>query len=138
MANYECIVRTNYFRVTDEERYKELCKKLSSECGCYLFEKNIDGVLHHALGSYSEIGFETDADECDYDILNSFVPELQKILPDDEAFIMLEVGNEKLKYVSGSGIVATSKKVKSVTLDDVVLDVARNMLSKDFKTNLDY
>ena len=24
MANYECVSRTNYFRVTDEEKYQEL------------------------------------------------------------------------------------------------------------------
>lgn len=31
MANYECTYRTNYFCVTDEEKYKKLISKLSGD-----------------------------------------------------------------------------------------------------------
>lgn len=31
MANYECTYRTNYFCVTDEEKYKKLISKISGD-----------------------------------------------------------------------------------------------------------
>ena len=55
MANYECYCRTNYFRVTNEEKYQELFGRLSSEYGVDDYSTTKDGVLLHGFGAYSPL-----------------------------------------------------------------------------------
>lgn len=52
MANYECTYRTNYFRVTDEEKYKKLISKLSGD----YFEDFTESDLH-GFGGYGHLCF---------------------------------------------------------------------------------
>ncbi len=133
MANYECTVRTNYFRVTDEERYQELFGSLYSGCDIEDFTKTAeDGTLYHGFGAYDCIGV-------DGEDLDDFYEEIQKILPEDEAFILVEAGHEKLRYVVGYVIVVTKKGgIVYKSLDDVALEVARQTLGSGFTTVLEY
>lgn len=54
MADYTATYRTNYFRVTDEDRYERLAGYLKA-CGCEVFDK-VDNALikRHGFGSYNE------------------------------------------------------------------------------------
>lgn len=145
MANYNGASRTNYFRVTDEEKYDELFNNLTAEFGIEDFTKNVDGVIWHGFGAYSSIDYlykddseEYDEDE-DYEYnFDMFLEELQKILPDNEAFIYMESGHEKLRYVGGSAIICTNKECKSVDLTYFAITTAKEMLGSDFKTQLEY
>lgn len=141
MANYIASARTNYFRVTDEEKYKKLFDGLCGEDDITGFTKEENGVIYHAFGSYCNIEycevFGAD-DDYEYDF-NTFLNKLQKILPDDEVFIYMEAGHEKLRYVSGYVIVMTNKECKSMSLNAWARQQAKQMLNNDnFETQMTY
>ena len=144
MANYICTTRTNYFRVTDEEKYKELFDCLTGgEDEIHDFTKTDgNGVVWHGFGSYGLIVYNvpaTDEDEDCEGSFDDFIDELQKILPENEAFILFEVGYEKLRYVSGSAIVVTRNRNECLDLRSMAVDKARRMLGKeDFNTKCEY
>lgn len=149
MANYYGVSRTNYFRVTDEQKYQELFSRLCGEDKIDDFTKTLeDGTLCHGFGSYCSIDYmkpiQVEAEdpedsyedyECDFD---AFCHELQKILPEDEAFIYLESGYEKLRYVVGYYIVVTAKEIRSSGIEEMAIAAASDMLGKDFKTKVNY
>lgn len=136
MANYMATARTNYFRVTDEEKYKELFKGLCSESDIHDFSKEKDGVLYHCFGSYDYITYY-DENNCDYDF-DYFLDKLQEILPDDEAFMYFESGYEKLRYITGFSIIVTSKEVVSNNIETWAIKKAKELLGDDFTTQIDY
>ncbi|MBQ7818584.1 MAG: hypothetical protein IJ341_02685 [Bacteroidales bacterium] len=132
MANYYGFAKTNYFRVTDEDRYAKLFSHLVVSDGDMLddFSKEENGVVFHGFGAYSSIDFKVSSPESqylEYDF-DAFIEMLQEILPDGEAFIYTEVGHEKLCYLTGYSIVATKDEVRSISLNDESLNAAREML----------
>jgi hypothetical protein len=142
MANYMGTSRTNYFRVTDEDKYQELFKNLrSTEDDIHDFTTDNNGVIYHGFGSYSSIDYvvsvddEYDDEEYDFD---AFLHELQKILPDDEAFMYFESGYEKLRYVGGYVLVCTNKEIRSTSLDHWAIEQAKQLLGDDFTTQTSY
>ena len=138
MANYMATARTNYFRVTDETRYLELFNGLCCEDSIKDFTENRDGIIYHGFGAYSSIEYLVgDEEECKYDF-DEFIKELKKILPDDEAFIYMESGYEKLRYVTGFVLVITNKETKSMSLDTWAKEQAKLLLGDDFETKTQY
>lgn len=143
MANYYCTTRTNYFRVTNEERYQQLFKNLTSEDNISDWKEDIDGVTYHAFGTYGSIDYDTTEDETyhgeeEFD-LDYFFDEMGKILPDDEAMIVFQSGHEKLRYVTGFAIVATSKGHTMIDIENAAILAARDMLGNpEFTTKCDY
>lgn len=136
MANYMGVSRTNYFRVTDEQRYNELLGKLVCEDNIHDFTEERNGILYHGFGAYDSIEYIEDEYE-DYNF-DKFLEEIQKILPDDEAFMYFESGYEKLRYVSGFVIVCTNKEIKSTSLDSWAKEQAKQLLGSDFETQTEY
>lgn len=61
MADYCCAYRTNYYRVTDEIRYKQLLEGMPG--GVYLFEKDADGQMYHGFGAYDTVAYYLPASE---------------------------------------------------------------------------
>ena len=74
----------------------------------------------------------------DDDCMLEFYQELQKILPDQEAMILMEVGNEKLRYVVGLATIVTNKEIRFVNMEDVALKTVKSMIGEDFTTQMDY
>ena len=150
MSNYYAHSRTNYFRVTDEEKFAELFANLvADEDEVSDFTKAENGVTFHAFGSYGSIDYrvpaisdESDGCDEDYDYdydFDGFLSELQKILPDDEAFIYMESGYEKLRYITGIAIVVTKNKIETVDIRSGAVALARKMLNNDsFQTQMEY
>lgn len=138
MANYYETTRTNYFKVTDEDRYKELFGNLCSEDEIHDFTKiDKDGAVWHGFGSYGTIDYRL-KDEDDWD-MDTFFKELQKILPDGEAFIMMGSGYEKLRYVTGWCVVVTNKEIRSTNIQTEALNSARAMLNDSkWNTRMEY
>ena len=140
MANYYETCRTNYFRVIDEGRYQALFNSLTAEDEIHDFTATRDGVIWHAFGSYSFITFayiDTDGEE-EYD-MGLFYDELQDILPDGEAFILMGAGYEKLRYVTGYATVVTKDNIKTVNIKNEALKIARDLLKDpDWKTQMEY
>jgi len=143
MANSHEVARTNYFRVTDETRYAELFKNLvGGDDGVKDFTKEEDGVILHGFGAYGSVDYLTSSQEDEDDgnfNFDHFLSELQKILPEDEAFVYMESGHEKLRYLTGLAIIATSKEIRSVDLLQQAMSAAREMLGNEsFCTQLEY
>lgn len=159
MANYCVYSRTNYFRVTDEKRYAELFAGLYPECDADTdvgdFTKEINGVIYHGFGCYDSIAWynnkrnrvdidnvndddveDDDIDDDDFENeFDTFIDELQAILPDDDAFILYEVGHEKLKCLTGFVLVVTKNEIRQSNMGDTAIDMAREMLdNKKFRT----
>lgn len=141
MANYIGVSRTNYFRVTDEARYAELFADLSAEDVVQDFTYTKDGVTYHGFGAFASIDYvserdeDGEAEEWDFEV---FLAELQKILPDDEAFMYFESGYEKLRYVSGFTIVVTAREIRSMALDTWAKAAAKELLGEGFNTVTEY
>lgn len=137
MANYYSCTRTNYFRVTDEEKYSELFSHLVGNDD-YIedFTKTKDGIILHGFGCQGviqAIPMDEDpevAEEWDDDF-DGFLKELQKILPDNEAFIFTEVGHEKLCYLVGYSLIVTRNEIKSIDINDDAVELACKMLNDE-------
>lgn len=145
MANYYANSRTNYFRVTDEDKFAELFANIvCDDDEVKDFTKVEDGIIIHAFGGYGSINYQKpnnsgESDE-DYDYdFDSFLAELQKILPEDEAFIYTECGHEKLRYITGFSIVVTKNKIDSIDIYSGAIGLARKMPNnKKFQTKMEY
>lgn len=137
MANYTSVGRTNYFKVTDEDRWEELFENISANDGKWDYSyKTPDGTILHCFAVEGGLDYRS-PDVYDSE-LDYFIDELQKILPDDEAMIYTEAGHEKHRYVVGFNLVVTSKSIDWISLSELGLDVARNHLGKNFTTQMDY
>lgn len=132
MANYCCTVRSSYFYVTDEEKYKELMEHIitsEDSLDCW-DEKKSDGKIAHAFGCYSPIlGYIDDSEawedyennvDPDYDY---FLHKLSEIIADGSACVILQSGNEKLRYVDGFVDVVMHNKVKCKSLESIARDI---------------
>jgi len=145
MANYNAFTRSNYFRVTDEKRMKELVD--SCACGedeLHLFVRDeSEGSKTFGFGCYGSIsGLEVPSEDSDeepeveYDF---FITELQKILYDGDAIIITEIGYEKLRYLIGYSIIITKTESRCVDLDNEALGIAKKMLGNPaFTTVTEY
>jgi len=145
MANYNAFTRSNYFKVTDAERMKELV----ASCACdedelQLFERDdADGGQTFGFGCYSSIsGLEVPCEEPDeypeYDF-DAFAAELQKILCDGDAIIITEIGYEKLRYLIGYSVIITKTEIRTVDIQNESLKAAKEMLGNpDFTTVAEY
>jgi hypothetical protein len=98
VANYDSWSRSNYFKVKDIAKFKEF----SNQAGFDVHEKNgrvcitpanNDGLFNYDLDFGAE---DEDFKEDDY-----LLQQLAKHLCDNEVAVLLEVGHEKLRYVSG-------------------------------------
>lgn len=138
MANYYGCSRTNYFRVTNEEKYNELFSNLTAnEADIEDFTKEREGVLYHGFGALGSIDYiPKNSEEYDFDL---FLSELQKILPENEAFIYMESGHQKLCYITGFAIVVTKDKIANIDIRTMALKRAKQMLNnEDYDTQMEY
>lgn len=68
--------------------------------------------------------------------MDMFCKRMQRILPDDEAFILTETGHDGLRDVFGCAYVVTSKSYEYLDLQSIAMDTARKSLGADFTTAL--
>lgn len=145
MANYTCAQRTNYFKVTDEKKYAELMSKVrGNEDSIHLLDKTTeDGTLLHAFCCDSSMSYYPDNEDGteadDPAEWEEFSEELSKLLPEGEAVIVLEVGKEKLRYLSGYAEIITKNGTGSVDLTRAAFEKARKLLGNDtWSTRIEY
>ena len=142
MANYNCVVRTNYFHVKDMDAFLDLMNRtVGSEDGGELWEEtDQDGNPIYAFGCYGGIaGLPNESDdEIDDDSYDRFTDELQKCVAENDAVIIMESGHEKLRYVTGSAFIITSSATKYLDMETVALDATEKMLGTEFVTRMNY
>ena len=154
MANYSGCTRTNYFRVTDIEKYNKIVNSiLCSEDSIHKFEIEEDGVRLSGCGAYDDISgvcdcehcqevelgnAEYDENECEYEIdFDKMCELLQGVVHPEDAIIITSVGNEKLRYVGGCSTIITKEEIKHVDLWSSSIESAREILKND-KYNTSY
>ena len=149
MANYCCATRTNYFHVKDRDKFIELMDRVyGCEDSVDVWEdKDEEGKTVFGFGLYSGIaGLRDDnmdvedediEDECgDYD---KFIEGLQECVADDDAVIIFEAGNEKLRYVIGAAEIITSKEYKRIGIQEIASQMAAQILGNpSWKTKCYY
>ncbi len=150
MANYCCATRTNYFRVKDADSFRRFMEDVvATEDSVSVWEeKDKAGNLVFGFGCYGSIlGVSVHKEGCneeddfgydDYDF-DGFVNGLSELVADDDAVIILESGNEKLRYVTGCALVITSTDSEYMEIDVLAAQRAAEMLKNpSWKTRVCY
>lgn len=133
MANYCCTIRTNYFHVKDEDKFRGLMNRVyGCEDSVELWEeKDSDGKTVFGFGVYGGIAGlrnaqeDDDIDESSYD---EFIDGLQECVADNDAILIMEVGNEKMRYVVGSASIITSKEYQYMDITNLATRKAAELL----------
>lgn len=125
MANYYEMTRTNYFKITDSDKFKEICEEIISESGVDFDVTEKDGKLYGCISSESIIILNDEDESVD---MESFYKKLQTVLEEDDAIIFTSIGHEKLRYLVGMIIVITKDDIQYINLEDKAMELARTML----------
>jgi len=150
MADYYGKTRTNYFSVTDLEKFKQIIESCGATDEIKIFDgKQEDGSIKY--GFYCEGNIhglpdrddddnteDFDDDDCDYNY-GSFCEALQQILPEGDVIIITETGSLKMCYLTGYCYVITRNEYKCINLTDEAIKLARILLKNPvFTTEMDY
>lgn len=146
MANYCCAIRTNYFRVKDEDKFRALMNRVYGlEDSVELWEEKHGEQTIFGFGCYGGIAGVRNAmsdedDDIDEDTAyDEFVKGLQECVADDDAIIIMEAGNEKLRYVIGAATVITSNGYEYLDIERIATAKGAEMLNHpEWKTQCDY
>lgn len=104
--------RTNYFRVTDVKRFKEILKHFPN----VIILKDETQPDHYAFGCY-----ETESDgENEYTEIMDACDDLQKILHPNDAIVIITAGHERLKYVNAYARIITVHGYRNVDFLDII------------------
>lgn len=146
MANYCCAYRTNYFKVKDNEKFKEFMTHVYAEDLEVFHKKDENGNELYGFGGYGGISgyfnneneYE-DSDEAWDNAYDNFIDGLAKQVAEDDAILLFEVGNEKLRYVVGSVAIITSKGYEYRDITNVGVEIAKQMLNNpNYNTQCTY
>lgn len=140
MANYYGTTRTNYFAVTDPDRFKEIMGNVvGAEDNVEVFEREIGGVLKYGFGCYTTIcGYEAEDEDEPYDY-DAFVEDLQEVLAPGDAIVITEIGSEKLRYLYAASQIITKDAIEAVDHYAAVGEKLCELMGDDgFCTTFDY
>lgn len=142
MANYYATTRTNYFRVKDEEKFRDVINRAeTSEDAIEIWEQtDDDGSKLFGFGLFGSIlGYPTD-EECEYAYdLEKFATDLSECIANDDAILIFESGHEKLRYVTGIATVITRTSIEYLDIRNLALTSVRELLKRpEWTTRCDY
>ncbi len=143
MANYCCVTRTNYFHVKNPDAFCDFMRGVIAEDSVDVWEeKDGDGNPVFGFGCYGSIfGVNTQPnsdDDCEFD-WEGFIHGLSDHVADDDAIIIMESGNEKMRYVVGSATVVTKYDYDYIDVASMAAKRASELLKNpEWKTRLDY
>ena len=114
-----------------------------SEDTIEVWEKRDDGgSTMFGFGCYGGIAGIRDTDEDDdleETAFDRFLEKLQQCVAEDDAVIILEAGNEKMRYVVGSALILTSKVCEFLDIAELAEKRAAELLATpSWKTKLMY
>ena len=143
MANYNAVIRTNYFSVADEARFREIMAScVGTEEAVMIFEPE-NGSKKFGFGCYGTIyGIPPDSEDGDDDEdadLGTFYDALQSVLADGDAIIITEIGWEKMRYLVGVCTVITKREIQCIDVCKKAVELAGELLGDNgFTTQMDY
>ena len=148
MANYEGCCKSNQFQVKDGPAFEKFMEEQAygdleiwpcnpPPCGHYRMERISEKMPKPKVyPTYQFGGYEGIVEELRDG--GSFYKELAKHLVRGEVAIIIEAGNEKLRYVGGYGVIVNWKgRIKSVNLIDEAIKVAKSMAGKNNEVSED-
>lgn len=137
MSTPNSVFRTNYFTVTDESKYENIIEKIKETNEIYDHKEVINGKTFHMFGGYdTSFGIECSENDNPED---TAAAELQTIIPDNEAILIMENVDEKLRYVHAGCWIITNKEIKYIWLHEIALETAKQMLGNPkWNTTLEY
>lgn len=148
MANYICKTRTNYFRVKDPDEFRTFMSGVhGTEDKIELWEEKDHkgdpifgfGTMGGIWGWSEQTGTMNDDDVDDDAAYEAFIFGLQQHIANDDAIIILEAGNEKLNYVTGSALIITSQVTRYFCISDIAKAKAAELLhNPQWTTKCDY
>lgn len=98
MANYVLTCRSNYFRVRDPKRFERWCSFFGLD---HWTEKSLPGCEDdfYAISNDNGDGWPSSHPETDEEL--DFEAELSKHLDPRDVAILMQIGSERLRFVSG-------------------------------------
>jgi hypothetical protein len=121
MANYYATARSNYFRVKNAQAFEEWCSERNLDCWANSYE-GVGDRYAIAPSADVEAGWPSyDLDEATDEYYEIDLPkELASHLDPRDIAILIEVGSEKLRYLTGEAVaVHASGKTIRISLDDI-------------------
>ncbi len=135
MADFECCIRTNYFRVKDEKKLRDILSTIEANGEIKFWDAVFEEQKCFCFGCNGDI-WGSDSDTCNFE---DDLAEIGKILPDKEALVLIKVGHEKLRYLCGIAYIVTNQNVESIDLEGLAIDKAKEMLNdRHFQTQTHY
>lgn len=101
------------------------------------YKEGMTVYLLYAFGCDGSIyGVPNGAKDNDFDF---FLSELQKHIAPEDAVILMKSGHEKLRYVTGFATVITSGGIETISIDELAISKAREMLKNiEYSPKMDY
>lgn len=137
----DCISRTrsNFFSVKNEDAFRALIAKAAEEqSDLTITTQEDDGVKtfsFHCDGTLD--GIEDPNDVLGITSAEAFYAELQPILADGDACIVMSAGWEKFASVDAEAVVVTSDSIEYIDLGNAAIKAAAKALGKsEWSTNL--
>jgi hypothetical protein len=120
MANWQGAARTNYFRVKNEEEFKEWAGNLPN----IEIEQNDKGFMLMSTcpdtGSFPSYRYDEVAGDEEIDLT-----EIGQFLAEGQVAVFMEAGAEKLRYLTGWAMaVSWDGRVEHVDIDDIYAKAA--------------
>jgi len=140
MANYNAYLRTNYFSVADEEKFRKIFDNVQAGDNIEIFETEKNGEKQFGFGLYGSIyGLSQNGDDGPEPSIEDFWSALQEVLIQGDAILITEVGYENLRYLTGFCHVITKTDIMFVDLNEKSLETARTLLGDpQYQTQMDY
>ena len=122
MANWYGTARSNYFRVNDNDAFLKWAD--SRGLGVFRNKENADLFAIHGGETTDDGSWPSYDVEGDTEI--DLVVELAQHLPKGQIAVLMEIGAEKLRYLTGVAIAINHKgRVVELTLNDIYRKAAR-------------
>ena len=144
MAAYKCVIRTNWFHVKNEDKFKEFISNVYTAGGTVdIFERTASNgkklfCFTSPEGISGMVNIEDD-EEFDASAYDAFVKGLQEHIADNDAVIIQEVGHEGCKYVVGLAEIITKNDYRRFDMGFQAIRIAAQMLNNpNYKTTCEY
>jgi hypothetical protein len=122
MANWYGSARSNYFRVKDRDAFLKWAERRG--VGLFTNDNDTDSFAIHPGGSTDSGGWPALDTENDAEL--DLTAELAEHLSKGQVAILMEIGAEKLRYVTGDAIAVNSRgRVVFLSLGDIYRKAAR-------------
>jgi len=133
MANYYATARSNYFAVKDEQAFRDWAALL----GLTILEPDLRATTANGVRRFGLCpGYDSDPGSWPTSLYNDttgedddidFSDQLSAHLADDEVAILMEIGNEKLRYLNGWAEAVNSKGETVVVTLESIYESARTL-----------